>query len=110
VTGGDCCDDGSAANKAQSALIHPGADWQTTKATACNVGWDYNCSGHVDIELPGGSVVVHCGGSGAACSASYGSPVEADCGVASGTCATGCFTVNDLCVCGHYNDPKVHCR
>lgn len=46
---GDCCD--TATNIAVAKLIHPGAGFQTTSAGGvCNITWDYNCSGAVEVD------------------------------------------------------------
>jgi hypothetical protein len=43
----DCCDVGAGA-----ANIHPGQTaWFTSAATACSVGWDYNCDGNIEQEV-----------------------------------------------------------
>jgi hypothetical protein len=45
---GDCCD--TATNIAVAKLIHPGAGFQTVSAGVCNISWDYNCSGAVEVD------------------------------------------------------------
>jgi hypothetical protein len=89
---GDCCD--TATNIAVAKLIHPGASYQTTSAGGvCNITWDYNCSGTVEVQPE--SVMGTCASSATypTCATDSVPFPATDCGMAIHTSA--CVAVSD---------------
>jgi hypothetical protein len=104
VQNGDCCDDAS--HLAIAKLIHPGAGYQTTSAGGvCNITWDYNCSGVVEVsieQLTGGC-------SQADCTPIYTPYPASDCGLSESVASCGpggpggpdaCYTVGHVDTAG----------
>jgi hypothetical protein len=104
VQNGDCCDDGT--HLAIARLIHPGAGYQTTSAGGvCNITWDYDCSGGVEVSL--GALTGGC--TNTDCSPIYTPYPASDCGLQESVadCALGgpggpnaCYTVGSMMTVG----------